>query len=361
MDRELENLEYAVKRKFSFRFKPQFTETFKTNISDGQIIPIAQEVFEKLDWPIVYLDKRSIEAKRKNSWGKLTAKITITKKGGGKIEVHSKSLEGHFTDLGKNSKRTGLFIAVFEKLRQEYEANDQLDQLEEEFNKQFNWENYKVPDTLPPPPEIKNPNLKLSLIGGVLIALMLGTIYSLFDYNVVSIGGIGEVLLGLAIGYLFGKVLVKANYTNYKIIKVMTIGVIALTFITSFCTEYLILNYSRSSFTNFFKYLEYWFAIRFNIEEIKIEWILFMALKAFLFWICYIIAIFKISELQLKLILRRIPPEVIDFTIYHLEKSSGLSQMRHHLAQKGWKRTIEQDAVFDAINENFNLQEMNRD
>ena len=64
MNIEYENLQSTIKRKYSFKYKPEFSESFKTEIEDSQIIPLTIEVFEKLEWPIVYRDKKSVEVKR---------------------------------------------------------------------------------------------------------------------------------------------------------------------------------------------------------------------------------------------------------------------------------------------------------
>ena len=156
MNIELENLQSTIKRKYSFKYKPEFSESFKTGIKESQIIPLTIEVFEKLEWPIVFRDKKSVEAKRKGDWNKLTEKITITKKASGRIEVHSKTIEGNFIDFGKNSKRTGLFIALFQKLATEYKENGKLAELETELEKQNTWADYEVPTELPEPKKMEN-------------------------------------------------------------------------------------------------------------------------------------------------------------------------------------------------------------
>ena len=68
MNIELENLQSTVKTKYSFKYKPEFSESFKTDLKDNQIIPLIIEVFEKLEWIVVFTDKKTVEAKRKNDW-----------------------------------------------------------------------------------------------------------------------------------------------------------------------------------------------------------------------------------------------------------------------------------------------------
>ncbi len=80
---------------------------------------------------------KSVEAKRKGDWNKLTEKITVTKSASGPIEVHSKTIEGNFIDFGKTLKRRGLFIALFQKLATEYQQNGKLKELETELKKKI--------------------------------------------------------------------------------------------------------------------------------------------------------------------------------------------------------------------------------
>ena len=361
MNQELEELQFSVKRKFSFRINPQYSESFKTKIPDGQILPLIQEVFRILDWPIVYTDKHSVEAKRKNQWNKLTAKLTITKKAGGRIVVLSKSLEGHLTDLGKNSKRTGLFIALFKKLETEYEANGKLIELEEEFNKKNNWEGYEVPDQLPPPAKTTEPNLTLTIASGIIIAAICGIILGFLVHNFGHLIGFYEIGIGLFVGYVFGKVLTKTNYITHTHVKTLIISILIATLFISLITEYYI---SKSNFLYSSVTLVDYFKLRIErglvFENFDTGWIGLAIAWVFQIWFSYIIALYRATHLILFFVINRIPTEVIDFTLYHLENGSSLSQTRHYLAQKGWEKTSDQDNVFEAINDIFGLQELNR-
>ncbi len=137
MDIDVENLESCLKKKYSFKYKPEFSESFKTTIKDSQIIPLSAEVFKKLEWPIVFISSKTVEAKRQGDWKQLTEKITITKKSSGRIQVHSKSLKKIIFYYRINSKRTGLFISLFEKLKMEYEISEKLTALETEYEKRI--------------------------------------------------------------------------------------------------------------------------------------------------------------------------------------------------------------------------------
>lgn len=361
MNQELEDLQYTVKRRFSFGINPQYSESFKTKIADGQIIPLIQEVFRILDWPVVYTDKHSVEAKRKNQWDKLTAKLTITKKNGGRIEVHSKSLEGHLTDLGKNSKRTGLFIALFKKLETEYEADGKLAQLEEEFNKNNNWEDYEVPDQLPPPPKTIEPSLSLTITAAIVIAAICGITLGFLNHNFGQIIGIYELGIGLFVGYFFGLTITKTNFTTHNAIKIIIVCILLTILFISLITEYYIgrsnLLYSNLELAD---YLKLRVERGLVFENMNTGWIGLVIAWIFQIWFAYIIALYRATHLILFFFINRIPTEVINFTVYHLENGSSISQTRYHLAQKGWKKTSDQDNIFEAISDIFGLQELNR-
>lgn len=363
MNKELEELQHTVKRRYSLRINPYFSESFKTNIKDGQVIPLIQEVFRVLDWPIVYTDDKSVEAKRKNQWNKLTAKLTVTKKANGRIEVHSKSLEGHLTDLGKNSKRTGLVIALFKKLEKEYGTNGKLIALEDEFNKLNNWEDYEVPKTLPQPSKSVKPKLTNALIGSVFIAATIGIIVGLLSYIFRHVAGVYELGIGLFVGYFLGRILTKVNYIDYNHSKLLILGILICGLFINFYVQYYMMNY-HNHYENFgfTDYLRYRFSSGIVItENLNTGWIGYAILWSIHIGFAYIIALHRVTFIIIDFTINRLPTEVIDYTIYLLEKDNTLSQVRSLLAEKGWKKTIDQDQVFEAINEIFGLQEAKRD
>lgn len=363
MNKELEDLQHTVKRRFSFRINPQFSETFKTNIKEGQIIPLVQEVFRELDWPLVYTDNKSVEAKRKNQWDKLTAKLTVTKMPNGRIEVHCKSLEGHLTDLGKNSKRTGLFILLFKKLEKEYSTNGKLVELEDEFNKRNNWEDYEVPETLPQPSKSAEPKLTNALIGSVFIAATIGIAVGLLSHVFRHIIGIYEVGIGLFVGYFLGKTLTKANYIDYNRSKLLILGILLFGLFINFYVQYYMMNLDKH-YENFgfIDYLRYSFSGGITLtKNMNTGWVGYVILWCLHIGFAYLIALHRATFIIINFAINRVPMEVIDYTIYLLEKDNSLSKVRLLLAEKGWKKTKDQDQVFEAINEIFGLQEANRD
>lgn len=362
MNKELEDLQYLVKRRFSFGINPQFSENFKTNIKDTQIIPLIQEVFKILDWPIVYTDNKSVEAKRKNQWNKLTAKITVTKKSSGRIEVHSKSLEGHLTDFGKNSKRTGLFIALFKKLEKEYSANGKLNELEEEFNKINNWEEYEVPDKLPLPKKNREPNISIAIVGGLILAIILGFFYgyltNLFGYLI----GLYEFGIGISVGYLFGKILVRANYLHEKPAKIMIGSILLIILISSQFIGFIIIK-TQNSLTDlsFFNFINLHLERGLTIDNIETGWIGLIIVWGFQLVLPFIIAVFKSTLIVMKAVYEKVPEEVLEYTIFLIKKNKPISEVRLLLAEKGWSEKSDQEDIFDAINVIIGIQDFRRE
>lgn len=362
MNTELENLQSTIKRKYSFKYKPEFTESFKTEIEEGQIIPLIIEVLEKLDWPIVFRDKKSVEAKRKGDWNKLTEKITVTKKASGRIEVHSKSLESNFIDFGNNSKRTGLFIAVFQKLSSEYQKSGKLKELETEFNIKDNWEDYEIPSELPKPKEYRKPNLALTIIGGIIISVFFGILFAVLTFKFTYFIFIYEVALGIGIGYFFGQILKKTNYTEFRQLQFIIGMMVLVMFITSQFIRYQLAIAEHNIFGfNFFEYIKMLFKQGFKIDNFNTGWIGLTIIWAIQIVLPYFIAIAKVAGITANYIIKKIPEKVLEYAIYLLDTGKSESEVRAELSQKGWTKKSDQDNVFQAIIEISGFQEINRE
>ncbi|WP_130286029.1 hypothetical protein [Aquimarina brevivitae] len=362
MNLELENLQSTIKRKYSFKYKPEFSESFKTDSKESQIIPLTIEVFEKLEWPIVYRDTNSVEAKRKGDWNKLTEKITVTKKAAGRIEVHSKSIEGNFIDFGKNSLRTGLFIALFKKLETEYKENGKLEVLETEFEKQSNWDDYEIPAELPKPKQFRKPSLSLSILGGLSIVVLFGVLIAFLTVSFTYVIGLYELGIGLGIGYLFGQVLKKTNYVDFNPIQFVLAGMMIVMFITNQFTQYQMLiaenNISEFSFLEFIN-------IRFKggltIKSLNTGWIGLTLSWIFQMTFPYFLALARIGGITTSYTIEKVPKEALEYTVYLFEMNKSESEVRAVLSQKGWNKKVDQDMVFQAIGAILGFQEMNRE
>jgi hypothetical protein len=359
---EFENLQRSIKRKYSFKYRPEFSESFKTEIKDSQIIPLILEVFEQLEWPVVYRDDQSVEAKRRSDWNKLTEKVTVTKNAFGKIEVHSKSIEGNFIDFGKNSRRTGLFIAVFKKLAKEYDASGQLTELETEFHKENNWDNYEIPSELPKPKATASSNLTIILISAIIIAISFGVLMAFFTVQFSYIIIVYEIAAGIGIGYIFGQVLKKANCTDFEYIQWMVVGMVAVLFLTNQYIQYhlIVSDYSYLKL-DFLEFMKARWESGLTLKNFDTGWIGLLLSWAIQLFFIYHIAMFKISLLIAKFIIDKIPEEVLEYTIYLFEMEKSESEVRAALALKGWNKKTDQDDVFDALIEIKGFHEMRRE
>lgn len=361
MNTEYENLESTIKRKYIFKYSPEFSESFKTDIESGQIIPLIIEVFEKLDWPIVFSDKKSVEAKRKGDWNKLTEKITVTKKTNGRIEVHSKTLEGNFIDFGRNSKRTGLFIALFQKLAIEYKENGKLSELETEFEKQNSWEDYEIPTDLPKPKEYEKPNFILSIIGGLIVASLFGILIAFLTVNFTYLIGIYELGIGIGVGYFFGKVLKKTKYIDLSSIQFIVIGMMIVMFIINQITQYqLIITQNNISGLSFLEFIETRFKSGLKIKDLNTGWIGLIISWGFQMVFPYFVVIGKVATTIAIYTIEKIPEKVLEYTIYLFEMEKSESEVRAELALRGWSKKADQDDVIQAIIEISEFHEMNR-
>ena len=362
MNKELEDLQITLKSTYSYKYKPEYSESFKTEIKDNQIIPLIIEVCEKLEWIIVFSDKNSVEAKRQNNWNKLTEKITITKKASGRVEVHSKTIEGNFIDFGKNSLRTGLFIALFQKLESEYEANGKLVELGTKYEEENNWAHYEIPLELPKPIAYEEPNLTITIIGGLLISTLAGSLLGFLTIKFVYIIGLYEFGIGFGIGYLFSKLIRKTKYMEFRELQFIIGGMILLMFVTNLYTQYILITVENNIYGfTFIDFIKLKFEYGLTIKELNTGWIGLVISWVLQIVIPYIVANAHVAGSSAKYIIEKIPEEVVLYTIYLFDMDKSESEVRAELANKGWNKKKDQDDVLQAIAEIQGFQQMNRE
>ena len=359
---ELENLQSEIKRKHVFKYKPEFSESFITDITDKQIIPLTLEVFEQLEWPVVYSDKVCVEAKRKGSYNKLTEKITVKKISANRIEVHSKTIEGHFWDTGKNSKRTGLFIALFNKLALEYKENGKLVNLETEYEKQNNWTDYVVPTELPHPKFQEKPNLAITILGGLIISISIGLIIGLLSQKFIYIIGIYELGIGMSMGYFFSKVLKKTNYIEFDKIKIIIGFMCFLIFFTSQFLQYLLIIIDNNiTDLSFIEFMIFRIENGLMIKTLNTGWIGLLLSWIFQIVFPFFLAMSQIASSIMNYSIEKIPEKVLEYVFYLLDNDKSESEIRAELASKGWNNPEDQQEVFDAVGAVYDFQQSNRE
>lgn len=359
---EYKELRNEIKRKHSFKYKPKFSESFKTNINENQITPLIIEVLKKLEWPIVFQNNKSVEAKCKGDFSKLVGKLTITKNNSGRIEVNSKSLEGNFFDFGKNSKRTGLFIALFKKLAIEYKESGKLNELETEFEKQNSWVDYEVPSKLPKPKKFGKPNLILTIIGGLIIAILFGILIGFLTIEFTYFIGLYELGIGIGIGYLFGLVLRQTNYIEFRPIQFIIAGMMVILFFTNLYTQYYLVSIENNMITfNFIEFMRFRWEVGLKIKKLETG-----SVGLLLFWIFQIVFPFflaevKIAGITMNYMIEKIPKKVLEYTIYLFDIGMQVSEVRAELSQKGWNKESDQNEVFEALGAINGFRENNRE
>jgi len=362
MDINLYELKANIKRKYSFKYKPEYSEFFETDISNNQIIPLVIEVFDKFEWTIVYRDEKSVEAKRKGDFNKLTEKIIVTISSSGKVKVNSKSINANFIDFGNNSIRTGLFVAVFKKLEKEYIDNGKLKELETEYKKEISWSDYEVPLVLPSPNEFGEPKIFFSIFGGLFIAIFIGILIGFLSEKFTYLIGFYELGIGIGIGYLFSIILKKANYSDFKLIQIIIGGLILIVFITNLYTQYqLIIRDNNTYGLDFLSFMELRFKTGLTIIDLNTGSIGLIISWAFQLIFPFIIARSRIAVNIMSYDIEKIPDEVIEYTLYLFETENSENEVKDKLALKGWNKKKDIENVFNAISAIIGFHEISRE
>lgn len=362
MEDRFKDYEKSIKKVHSFNWTPKFKENYQTSLSAEAFIPIAEMTIEKLGWDLVYKDEKTIEAKRKEkslgieSW---TESISINYDYG-KVTVKSESLGNEMWDNGRNSKRVKLFIYAFEELENSFDK-ESIKKIETDFKKKNNWDDYVIPEKLPQPIKVKEPNFIIPFIGGVILSVLLALILAKVSISGIYIIGLFEFGIGLGIGYVLKYLIKFSNFTDYSKLHYLLIFIIILTYFLNQYFQYeLVLsenNLERIGFSEFIKIrLEQGLTIK-NLDTgwigLIISWILQLV-------ITYYTALMKLVSNLAKYQLERIPTEVVDFACFHFVKEKTEEQVRTELANFGWVEKNNQDEVFEAIGALNSVREIGR-
>lgn len=362
MEESLKIHEKTISKKHSFGFTPKFEEEFRTSLNEKLFISLAEKTFENLNWDLTYKNDKTIEAKRKeSSFGveKWTEAISI-EYSHGKVLAKSKSLGNEIWDNGRNSKRVKLFIHAFKETENSFDK-ESLDKLEIAIDRKNNWDDYIVPENLPEPNEIKKPNFSIPLVGGFISSILLAFIIAEISINVIYVIGLFEFLVALAIAFSLKYLIAISNFTEFKKLQYLLIGIIILTYALNQYFQYEIIlrenNYERIGFVEFIK-------IRFEqgliIKKTNTGWIGLLISWILQLVITYYIGLSKLISNIASYQLNRIPREVVDFAFYHFLKEKTEKEVRNELSQKGWTEKQNQDEVFEAIGAINTTTELNR-
>ncbi len=360
MTEEFKQYEKSIKKKHSFSWNPKYEEEMKTSLNKTVFFPIAIQTFEKLGWEFIFQDENSVEAKVKlslTSWGE---KITISWNHG-RVMVKSVSLGNEIWDNGRNSKRVKLFIYAFQQTEKEFDRED-LIELEKETEKANNWDNYVIPDSLPQPKERKKPEILIPIIGGIITGLLLGFILAFLSMEGLYFIGVFEFLVALAIGFALKYLIKLGNYTNYKKLNYILMGIILITYVSNQYFQYqMVLAENNNLSMSFIEFIKLRLEMGLTINEsINTGWIGLIISWALQLGLTYIIGTLRLTSVVTAYQLERVPQEVSDFAFYHFVKKKTEKQVRTELSKMGWKEKQDQDDVFESIGAIQNAIEIQR-
>lgn len=358
MKEEFKKYQKSIRTVHRVGWTPTYTEEFKADIKSESIIPLSQKVFEDLEWEVVFVDNKSIEAKRPAPFNRFSEKITVTTEGS-RIKVKSISLGNEIWDFGRNSKRVKLFIYAFQKTLEEFSA-ESLKNLELTKEREANWDDYIIPETLPPPPSNKSKPLIL-ISYGLIAALLLGFIMAYLTHMRGYLPIAFEIGTSIALAYAFKWGLKPSNYTRLNILDYMILACAVLTLFSSLVFRYYIIIW-QEQFEPIG--LPLYFEVRLNekapLDFFDLGWIGWM-----IGWAIQLFFIFHITKYRffislIDYLIERIPPEVRDFAFYLFVKDRTEKQVREELAARAWTKKEDQDAVFASIEALHEAIELNR-
>lgn len=346
------------KKTVSYKGVPEFKTERETKLPAKLARQIVRRAILALQWDIVFLDDKQLEAKRVNTWGNESEMVTVSVHGN-TIQVSSKSIKYNLCDFGSNSKAVGEFLTAFELLEasfDEKEAEEEVRQIEEQEEK----EKYRIPDQLSKPPVMKEKNLAYLLGGGVLVAICLAlvlAVLSRFIYVILFF----DSLVGLAIAFVLGYLIKLSNISHLKTLSFVGIASICLTYFLSqvFRFELIVMQHHIANAS----LLEY-FSARLN-QGLQYKDSNLGMIGLIIAWIIEVtvaILVFKVRILAplIKFNLERAPEDVVEFAIYWFNEGKDEDGVRLELQRKGWYDKEQQDMILDAIGGMVAIQQTRR-
>jgi hypothetical protein len=147
------------------------------------------------------------------------------------------------------------------------------------------------------------------------------------------------------------KYLIKfSNYTDLNKLLYLFGGMIVLTYVSNEYFQYeIILNTNNLERIGFWSFLKIQFSNGFTVNKINTGWIGWIVIWIVQLGLTGIFIYFRLAAALTKYILERVPPEVVDFTFYHLIKDKSEEEIRTELSKKGWSDVQHQNEAFEAI------------
>ncbi len=348
MTPELQKLEDSIKKVHKIAFTPKFKETFHTKLSNPAFIAIGLKVVEKLGWDLVFYDESTIEAKRKNKWNNWTEGITMSYHMGD-VDIQSESLGNEMWDNGNNSKRVKLFQLVLADMESQL-SSEEIRGFVADQKKTDEWEDYKIPESLPEPVSFQKPTIIIPLAGTIGVAGLLGYILAFCISNGFYIIGICDVGVGFLLGLTMAQLVKVGNYTVFNKLKMILIASVLIAFLScQFFIYYFYISEHPSLNVDFISFMKMRFEAGITIKSFNAGWIGLVISWLLLLFFGYYIGMTSLVAGVVKHQLNRIPKEVLDFAVYLSIKDKSEEQIRSELSKYGWSKTEDQNEVFEAL------------
>ncbi|MEZ4850254.1 MAG: hypothetical protein R3B93_16900 [Bacteroidia bacterium] len=267
----------------------------------------------------------------------------------GKVKVKSVSLGKEMWDMGSNSKRVKLFIYAFQQTEKEFDKKA-LTELAKEAEKAINWDDYEIPESLPQPKKRKEPQLWIPITGGIITALLLGFIIAFISVKGKYIIGLFEACVVLAISYTLKYLIKTSNYTNYRHIHNLLIGMVVLVYFSNQYFQYQIILYENNyQAIGFLEFMKQRLEAGLTIKSLNTGWVGLVISWIIQLGFTYVFGTFHVGSNLTLYQLERVPGEVVHFAFYHFVKGKTETQVRGELSKMGWTEKQDQDEVFESI------------
>lgn len=349
MDQIYKDFEKSIKTKHSFGWTPKFRATIETVLKKELVTEIASKAFEKLGWELVYKDRETTEAHRKNSYGTWTEKITVKSLPNYKVEIESIALGNEMWDLGRNSKRVKLFEFAFKNHEKEFDFEKQIE-LEKEVQRKDNWDDYVIPISLPQPIERVEPTFTIPAIGGIFVSILAAYLIAYVSVNGIYVIGLYESIIGFAFGFALKHLIRWGNFTNGEKLHYLIYAMIALFFFANQIFQYeIIISKNNITGVSFIDFIKFKIENGLKIKSINTGWIGLIISWIFQVLVIYWITILRTFSSLLIYQSERVPSNVIDFAYYHFVKGKSEQEVRLELSRLGWTTDRSQNEVIEAI------------
>lgn len=361
MESNLKAYEKQIKRKHHVAWSPKHTEEVKTSLKPALAILLVEQAFLKLGWEIVYLTEKEAEAFFLDRFNFRREKVSVAVTSYGVMSVKSESMGNEWWDMGRNSKRVRLFIHAFQQEEKSH-SSESLKELARQAERQEKWEDYEEPEALPSPPAKSDGSVVWAIVTGVLASILLSAGWAKATLANMYIILLFEALIAIALAQALALGFRKGNFTHFTAVQWILGGCVMLIACLYQYFQYLfIVGTGELMAMSIWDLLNERLSQGLIIEGLNLGapgWMILLAVQPILI---YLIALVGVSRSQMKLLIDRVPTEVVEYAYFHVLQGKGETDVRRELSKKGWKDKGQQDMVFEALGAIYESMELNRD